>query len=120
MFLCSEQVRKACQFLVDHQKEDGGWGESYKSCETHVYCEHEQSQVVQTSWALLALMAAQYPDQKIIKKGVELIMSRQQPNGEWKQEAIEGVFNHNCMISYPNYKFAFTIWCLNRYNRIYE
>jgi lanosterol synthase len=100
--------------------EDGGWGESYKSCETHVYCAHEKSQVVQTSWALLALMAAQYPNQSVIKKGIDLIISRQQKNGEWLQEAIEGVFNHNCMISYPNYKFAFTIWCLSRFNRIYE
>ena len=29
-YATSERVRKACQFLIEHQKEDGGWGESYK------------------------------------------------------------------------------------------
>ena len=41
-------------------------------------------------------------------------MERQQPNGSWKQEQIEGIFNHNCAISYPNYKFSFTIWALGK------
>ena len=47
-------------------------------------------------------------------------MSRQQPNGEWLQEGIEGVFNKNCMISYPNYKFAFSIWALGRFAKVYS
>ncbi|KAG4216925.1 hypothetical protein PC116_g34594 [Phytophthora cactorum] len=42
-------------------------------------------------------------------------MDRQQPNGEWKQEAIEGVFNKSCMISYPNYKFTFTMKALGMF-----
>jgi lanosterol synthase len=62
-----------------------------------------------TSWALIGLMKAEYPDIEPLRKGIKLIMERQQPNGEWKQEAIEGVFNKSCMISYPNYKFTFTI-----------
>lgn len=36
------------------------------------------SQVVQTSWAVLALMYARYPDKQVIRRGCELIMSRQQ------------------------------------------
>jgi lanosterol synthase len=46
-------------------------------------------------------------------------MERQQANGEWLQEHIEGIFNRSCAISYPNYKFAFTIWALGRYARTY-
>ena len=26
----SPYARKACDFLLSHQREDGGWGESYK------------------------------------------------------------------------------------------
>ncbi|KAJ3137423.1 Lanosterol synthase (Oxidosqualene--lanosterol cyclase) [Physocladia obscura] len=113
----SEPVRRACEFLISKQKEDGGWGESFKSSETYEYVQHEKSQVVHTSWALLGLMAAEYPVQGNLAKGIKLIMSRQQPNGEWLQEAIEGVFNHNC---YPNYKFIFTIWALGTYNNNVE
>ena len=88
--LSSESIRKACEFLLSKQMEDGGWGESYKSCETGEYVHHQQSQVVQTAWALLGLMAAKYPQKGPIEKGIKLIMSRQQPNGEWLQEGIEG------------------------------
>lgn len=109
----SEAVRRACAFLLGHQREDGGWGESYKSCETHAYVQ-SRSQVVQTSWAVLALMHADYPDATPIRRGIALIMSRQQPDGSWAQEQIEGIFNHNCAISYPHYKFAFTIWALGK------
>ncbi len=84
------------------------------------YTEHRDgSLVVQTAWALIGLMKAQYPDVGPIKKGIEFIMKRQQPNGEWPQEAIEGVFNKSCMISYPNYKFTFTIKALGMFAQMY-
>jgi lanosterol synthase len=89
----SGRVRRACNFFLDKQMEDGGWGESYKSCETGVYAPHEKSQVVQTAWVAIALMEAEYPDVAPIKKAIKLIMERQRSNGEWVQEAIEGVFN---------------------------
>ncbi|KUL84980.1 hypothetical protein ZTR_07860 [Talaromyces verruculosus] len=47
-----------------------------------------------------------------IRRGIKLLMSRQQANGEWLQESIEGVFNMSCMISYPNYKFYWPIRAL--------
>lgn len=50
---------------------------------------------------------------------VQLIKSRQQANGEWLQEDVEGVFNCTCTIAYPNYKYYFCIWALGRYSNIY-
>ena len=88
----SPRVVKACEFLVSKQRDDAGWGESYKSCETGVYIQRE-SQVVMTSWAIIGLMAAEYPEREPIGRAVKLIMGRQSANGEWKQEGIEGVFN---------------------------
>ncbi|KAG4301936.1 hypothetical protein PCK1_001912 [Pneumocystis canis] len=112
--------RKACDFLLGKQEDDGGWSESYESCTNSKWIRHPNgSQVVQTAWACIGLMYANYPDEMPIKRGIKLIMSRQQPNGEWKQEGIEGVFNKNCMISYPNYKFSFTIKALGMYAKRY-
>ncbi|KAJ8509454.1 hypothetical protein ONZ45_g8374 [Pleurotus djamor] len=108
----SESVRRACKFLMDRQMDDGGWGESYKSCEQARYIQHEQSQVVQTSWAAMALMFAQCPKRKPIERAVKLVMSRQLPDGSWEQEAIEGIFNKTCAITYPNFKLIFTVWML--------
>jgi lanosterol synthase len=89
----SERVRRACKFFLDKQMDDGGWGETYKSCETGRWCQHPESQVVQTAWVVIALLEARYPDPEPIKKALRLVMRRQQGNGEWLQEGIEGVFN---------------------------
>lgn len=115
----SEVVHKACEFLVSKQKLDGGWSENMKSSELHVYVEGEMSYVVQTSWALIGLLLAEYPDKHIIDKGIDLLKSRQLPSGEWKFESIEGVFNHSCAIEYPTYRFLFPIKALGLYVKRY-
>ncbi|KAK9460011.1 terpenoid cyclases/protein prenyltransferase alpha-alpha toroid [Lipomyces oligophaga] len=116
----SDYVRKGCMFLVNRQEDDGGWGESYRSCETVTYVAHEQTQVVNTAWACIALMYAEYPQVEVIQRGIKFLMKHQQSNGEWKSEGIEGVFNRSCMIEYPNYKFYFTIKALGLYAKLYE
>lgn len=113
----SDNSRRGCDFLIEKQQADGGWGESYLSSEKHVYVQHEKSQVVQTAWACLALMEAQYPHKEPLERGIKLLMARQQRNGEWLQESIEGVFNQSCMISYPNYKFYWPIRALGLYSK---
>ncbi|KAK6224468.1 Oxidosqualene:lanosterol cyclase [Colletotrichum tabaci] len=115
----SERVRRACGFLLSKQMEDGGWGEHYSSCNERRWVQHEKSQVVNTSWAVLSLMHAGYPDPRPIQSGLKLIQSRQLANGEWLQEAVEGVFNQTCMIGYPNYKFYFPVMALGAYKRMY-
>ena len=97
--------------------------------------EHENTQVVQTCWAVMSLMYAKYPHPEPIEKGVQLVMSRQRPvsflfqfdhirflpsytqDGSWPQEAIEGIFNKNCAIAYPLFKFSFPIWMLGKAHR---
>lgn len=92
-YVNSLRVRKGCEFFLGKQMEDGGWGESYKACETGVYTHHAKSQIVQTCWALLAMMEAEYPHKEPLEKAVRLIMARQTAQGAWEQGAIEGVFN---------------------------
>ncbi len=112
----SPEVRRACRFLLELQREDGGWGESYRSCIRGTHVPHERSQVVQTAWALLALMAARFSDRGPIDRGIELLLKRQEANGDWPQEGISGVFNRTCMITYSNYRNIFPLWALARYS----
>ena len=93
-YVNSERVRKACKFFLDRQREDGGWGESYRSCEDGEWREHpDGSQVVNTAFAVIALMEAGYPETVPLERALALIMRRQGKMGEWEQEGIEGVFN---------------------------
>jgi len=110
----STTITKAVQFLISKQNGDGGWGESYLSCVKKTYIQHEHSQVINTSWALLSLIAAK-ADRSHIEKGIRFLLKQQLNNGDWKQQAISGVFNGNCMISYTNYRNIFPIWALGRF-----
>lgn len=114
-----ESIKKACDFLVSKQRDDGGWGESFESCVKKDYIESKQSQIVNTSWALLSLMACNYPNKEIIDRGLSFLLSRQEPNGDWPQEQISGVFNFNCMITYSAYRNVFPLWTLARYLKKY-
>lgn len=134
----SDNVKRACDFLIGKQKEDGGWGETYlvriscshhpfpasidlslinQSCVNLEYDQHPTSQVVMTSWAVLALIYGRYPDTEPIRRACQLIMSRQKPDGRWEQEDTEGIFNKNCAIDYPAFKFIFCIWALGKADR---
>ncbi|QRG39374.1 hypothetical protein FDK38_003816 [Candidozyma auris] len=118
-YATSKTVKKGLDFLIRKQEEDGGWSESMKASETHTYIPTGQSLVVQTSWAVIALILGGYPDRKPIDKAIKLIMERQSLAGEWKFEDVEGVFNHSCAIEYPTYKFLFPIKALGLYANKY-
>ncbi len=114
--LCEDPcLQKACHFLIEKQNQDGGWGESFQSCVRKEYVPHPRSQIVNTSWALLSLMAARYPDHAPIEKAIRFLLAKQEENGDWPQESISGVFNHTCAITYTSYRNVFPIWALGRY-----
>ncbi len=113
--ILKQHIDRACGFLISKQKSDGGWGETYLSCADMIYTEAEKSQVVNTAWALLALMASDYKHRAVIERGLQLLLDRQTQIGDWPQENISGVFNYNCMITYSAYRNIFPIWALNRY-----
>uniref|UniRef100_A0A7N6A0B5 Terpene cyclase/mutase family member n=1 Tax=Anabas testudineus TaxID=64144 RepID=A0A7N6A0B5_ANATE len=116
--VCAE-VQKACQFLLGRQMPDGGWGEDFESCEQRCYIQSSSAQIHNTCWALLGLMAVRHPDTQAIERGVQLLIDKQMPNGDWPQENIAGVFNKSCAISYTSYRNVFPVWTLGRFSRLY-
>lgn len=114
-----DTVRKGCDFLVKYQLPDGGWGETMKASEIHTYISSKESLVVQTAWVVIGLLLGGYPDQEVIKRGVQLLLKKQQATGEWLYDGLEGVFNHSCAIEYPNYKFLFPIKAIGLYIQTY-
>lgn len=56
---CAE-VSQACDFLLSRQMADGGWGEDFESCEQRRYVQSARSQIHNTCWALMGLMAVRW------------------------------------------------------------
>ncbi|XP_063197639.1 lanosterol synthase isoform X3 [Chroicocephalus ridibundus] len=114
-----QEVDQACKFLLSKQMADGGWGEDFESCEQRTYVQSAMSQIHNTCWALLGLMAVRYPDIEVLERGIKVLIDKQLPNGDWPQENIAGVFNKSCAISYTAYRNVFPIWTLGRFCRLH-
>ncbi|KAL3479239.1 terpenoid cyclases/protein prenyltransferase alpha-alpha toroid [Aspergillus californicus] len=115
----SSAVKRGCDFLAKQQQDDGGWGETMQSIITDSYVQAETSHTVQTAWACLALMHAEYPDPGPIRKGIKLMMTRQKANGEWPQERAVGCGIVTCEMLYHSYIYAFPIRALTMYKARY-
>jgi lanosterol synthase len=105
---------RAARWLIAAQRPDGGWGEHYSGCLEGRYVEHPESQVVMTAWALLALMDIVDPRSEAIARGLEWLRQKQQPDGSWPQQAVNGVFFGSAMLDYRLYKSYFPTWALTR------
>lgn len=112
-------IKAGVNFLLDRQGPDGGWGESYLASQDKTWSPLPggASHCVNTSWALLALIASGQAqrDAAPLHAAARCLLRAQQPDGDWPQEHISGVFNRNCMISYSNYRNIFPIWALGEY-----
>src|SRR5262249_59920095 len=94
------------------QKPDGSWGESGESCRARRYVDHERGQVVQTAWALSALVRAGAREPQAMRRAADFLLRRQGPDGSWARESLVGVFNKTCLINYDNYRHYFPLWAL--------
>jgi len=112
-------IKRGVNFLLERQGANGGWGESYLSCQDKVYSPlpDGEAHAVNTAWALLALLASGQAerDAEPLHAAARCLMRMQQPDGDWPQQHISGVFNRNCMITYANYRNIFPLWALGEY-----
>jgi squalene/oxidosqualene cyclase-like protein len=107
-------IRKACRFLITHQRVDGGWGEHYSACLDDRYHDHD-SQVIQTAWALMALLEAHDPDWDAIERAAHFLAAKQLPDGSFPKQDPAGVFFHTALLDYVAYRTYFPVWALGMY-----
>lgn len=115
----SSTIRKACKFILSKQQSTGGWGESYLSSETEDYVDSGNPNVVNTSFAMLALIYASQVewDHVPIYRAARVLISMQLETGEFPQQEHVGSFNSSFYFNYPNYRNLFPIMALGELRR---
>ena len=132
------RARKAVEWLLARQNADGGWGETCASYVDPSLRGRGESAASQTSWALIALIAAGETEGEAVRRGVEFLLDRQRVDGEWDEPQFTGCgfpgygpgdrpgerkpsnaqgaeLSAAFMIKYHLYRNYFPLWALGRY-----
>jgi squalene-hopene/tetraprenyl-beta-curcumene cyclase len=116
----SAEVRRAVDWLVAIQNQDGGWGEdgaSYK-LDYRGY-ERAPSTASQTAWALLGLMAAGEVEHAAVGRGVTYLAQTQGADGVWDEERYTATgFPRVFYLRYHGYRRFFPLWAMARYRNL--
>ncbi len=110
-------LRQACRWLLDRQRSDGGWGEHASGCLSGAYVEHQESQIIQTAWALLALLEAGDSHWTAISRGARFLIDAQQADGSWPKQDMAGVFFRTALLDYALYRQYFPLHALGLFER---
>ena len=92
-------VRRAVDWLLAHQNEDGGWGECCGSYVDDSLRGVGPSTASQTAWALLALISAGEAGSEACFRGVRYLLQIQQEDGSWDEPYFTGT-------GFPGYRIG--------------
>jgi len=109
-------MRRAVDWLLAVQRDDGGWGEDEESYALAPHGRYTQSTPSQTAWALLGLMAAGAVNHPAVARGIEYLMATQRDDGEWTELPYTAVgFPRVFYLRYHGYRRYFPAMGLTRY-----
>jgi squalene-hopene/tetraprenyl-beta-curcumene cyclase len=113
-------IRKAVDWLIADQREDGGWGEGGES----YYAGAEKSAKIvstasQTAWAVLGLMAVGEVENPAVARGIEFLARTQTAEGTWNEDSYTAVgFPRVFYLRYHGYRQFFPVWAVSRYRNL--
>jgi squalene-hopene/tetraprenyl-beta-curcumene cyclase len=137
-------IRLAVEWLLSHQNDDGGWGETCASYADPSLRGRGESTASQTSWALIGLLATGSVDYSATRTGIAYLVATQQHDGTWEEAHFTGTgfpgfgtgqqpkqyravrdptwqgeeLGAAFMINYHLYRNYFPLWALGRYHRL--
>jgi squalene-hopene/tetraprenyl-beta-curcumene cyclase len=112
------RIQKGAQWLVDHQQDNGGWGETARSYDDPSLRGQGPTTASQTAWALLGLIAAGRADSESVRRGVEYLIITQNEDGSWDEPWYTGTgFPKVFYLKYHYYCLTFPLWALGKYRQ---
>ena len=112
-------IQKAVAWLESVQNQDGGWGESCLSYANTEWSGSGESTASQTSWALMALLAADVSDSISVVRGVNFLLRHQREDGVWDEPYHTGTgFPRVFYLRYHGYSKYFPLWALAMYRNV--
>jgi squalene-hopene/tetraprenyl-beta-curcumene cyclase len=111
-----DYVRRAVRWLMEHQNEDGGWGETCASYADPGLRGKGPSTASQTAWALLGLLAGGQGASEAAMRGANYLLKTQAEDGSWDEPYFTGTgFPRDFFINYHMYRNYFPLMALGRY-----
>ena len=116
--LNAAHVRRAVQWLIEHQNDDGGWGETIASYDDERLAGCGISTPSQTAWAILGLLAGEDGVSDAIRRGTDYLLTRQRRDGQWDETAFTGTgFPRHFYLRYDMYRNYFPLMALGGVRR---
>ncbi len=113
------RIQNAARWLLLHQNEDGGWGETAASYDDPSLRGQGPSTASQTAWALMGLMAAGMHPHPAVSKGIDYLTQTQTTDGTWNETEFTGTgFPRVFYLRYHYYRHSFPLMALSRYRAI--
>lgn len=110
------RLQRAVQWLKSKQQSCGGWGETARSYDDPSLRGSGVPTASQTAWALLGLISAGESDSEAVRRGVDYLLTTQQPNGTWHETEFTGTgFPRVFYLRYHYYCLYFPLMALARY-----
>jgi len=114
----SHRFDRATRWMIEHQNEDGGWGESQHSYDDPMKKGIGPSTPSQTAWALLSLIAADEAESDEARRGIEYLLANQRDDGAWRDDYWTATgFPKVFYLRYHLYATYFPLWALGEYRR---
>lgn len=114
--MTQEYIRRAVLWLISHQNQDGGWGETCQTYEDPDCRGMGQSTASQTAWAVAGLIAAGESASPAVTRGIAYLLKTRAEDGSWKEDANTGTgFPRAFYLRYDLYRIYFPLMAMGRY-----